>query len=79
MSAKNKAREQASAKEMSRLKRQAGLTKHAGHSGTQAEEGWKRQMAAFPVDTRGLTARLCGDPLPGRSALDRDRIEKIEG
>lgn len=24
-----------------------------------------------PEDTRTLTARLCGDPLPGRSALDR--------
>lgn len=28
-------------------------------------------FAAIPKDTRGLTARLCGDPLPGRSALDR--------
>lgn len=24
-----------------------------------------------PNDTRDLTARICGDPLPGRSALDR--------
>lgn len=24
-----------------------------------------------PRDTRDLTARLCGDPLPGRSALDQ--------
>lgn len=24
-----------------------------------------------PKDTRDLTARFCGDPLPGRSALDR--------
>lgn len=29
-----------------------------------------RQFASFPKDTRNLTARLCGDPLPGRSALD---------
>jgi hypothetical protein len=26
---------------------------------------------AIPPDTRDVTARLCGDPLPGRSALDR--------
>lgn len=26
-----------------------------------------------PADTRSLTAQLAGDPLPGRSALDRDR------
>lgn len=26
-----------------------------------------------PADTRGLTARVAGDPLPGRSALDRRR------
>jgi hypothetical protein len=25
-----------------------------------------------PDDTRGMTARICGDPLPGRSALDRE-------
>lgn len=25
----------------------------------------------IPRDTRDLTAQLCGDPLPGRSALDR--------
>lgn len=28
-----------------------------------------RQM--IPPDTRGLTARIAGDPLPGRSALDQ--------
>ena len=76
MRAKNKARQQAHMKEISRLKRQAGLTHHAGWHDTEAEEGWKRQMAAFPADTRNLTARVCGDPLPGRSALDR--LEKIE-
>jgi hypothetical protein len=29
-----------------------------------------RQFANFPRDTRSLTGRLAGDPLPGRSALD---------
>lgn len=28
------------------------------------------QEIAIPRDTRGFTARICGDPLPGRSALD---------
>lgn len=31
----------------------------------------RRLLAAIPVDTRNLTARVCGDPLPGRSALDK--------
>lgn len=28
-------------------------------------------IVPIPEDTRDLTARFCGDPLPGRSALDR--------
>ncbi len=28
-------------------------------------------IASVPTDTRDFTARLCGDPLPGRSALDQ--------
>jgi hypothetical protein len=32
-----------------------------------------QRLAEVPADHRNLTARLCGDPLPGRSALDRDR------
>ena len=35
---------------------------------TQAQLRLRRKM---PQDTRDLTARLMGDPLPGRSALDR--------
>jgi hypothetical protein len=27
-------------------------------------------LRSIPLDTRDLTARICGDPLPGRSALD---------
>lgn len=71
MSAKSKVRDMEDAKEMSRLRRAAGLTFHAGHHGTQVEADWRRQMAAMPHDTRDLTARIMGDPLPGRSALDR--------
>lgn len=29
------------------------------------------RWAEVPVDTRTLTQRICGDPLPGRSALER--------
>ena len=34
---------------------------------------WRDKQADAPPDTRNLTARLCGDPPPGRSALDRGR------
>lgn len=37
------------------------------------EEDWKSRIAEIPTDTRGLTGRLCGDPLPGRSAWDRKK------
>ena len=30
-----------------------------------------RLLAEVPPDTRGLTAKLMGDPLPGRRAIDR--------
>jgi hypothetical protein len=33
-----------------------------------------RAIATVPVDTRGVQARFLGDPLPGRSALDRKRL-----
>lgn len=32
-----------------------------------------RLRASIPKDTRDFTQRFCGDPLPGRSALDRRR------
>lgn len=35
----------------------------------------ERLMDEIPHDTRDLTARVCGDPLPGRSALDKMRAE----
>lgn len=31
-------------------------------------------LATIPSDTRNLTARQLGDPLPGRSALDHRRL-----
>lgn len=35
------------------------------------ERDLKARWREIPPDTRDLTARLCGDPLPGRRALDR--------
>jgi hypothetical protein len=31
----------------------------------------RKLLKQVPPDTRGLTARIAGDPLPGRSALDQ--------
>ena len=56
-------------REMTASKRKAGLV--WGRADSRAERDWLRQIETMPVDTRGLTARFCGDPLPGRSALDR--------
>jgi hypothetical protein len=36
-------------------------------------EDARRLMEEIPADTRGLTARLMGDPIPGRGALGRMR------
>ena len=33
-----------------------------------------RALATVPLDTRSVAARFLGDPLPGRSALDRKRL-----
>lgn len=56
-------------REMSAARKQAGLTYHAARD-SEAERGWREQLPLMPPDTRNLTARICGDPLPGRSALD---------
>ena len=39
------------------------------HSATR--EAIEARLAEIPEDARDLTGRICGDPLPGRSALDR--------
>ena len=44
------------------------------HSRTSVRRHVKEVLASFvPDDTRSLTGVLCGDPLPGRSALDQER------
>lgn len=35
------------------------------------EAEMRRLKASVPDDMRSITGRLCGDPLPGRSALER--------
>jgi len=43
-----------------------------GHSASRkANADALRLRRAVPADTRDLTSFICGDPLPGRSALDR--------
>lgn len=43
-----------------------------------SKEEFVRLKAAVPADTRDLTGRIFGDPLPGRSALDMKlRAEQI--
>lgn len=39
------------------------------------KEDAERLSDEVPVDTRDLTGVVFGDPLPGRSALDRMRLE----
>lgn len=37
-------------------------------------EEFLKAISTIPQDTRDLTGRLCGDPLPGRSAMDRKKM-----
>jgi hypothetical protein len=37
----------------------------------EAKADAERRLAEIPPDTRDLTARLMGDPLPGRRSIDR--------
>lgn len=56
-------------KEASAMRRAAGL--HHDEAGNRLPpQEIARRRRAVPADTRDLTARFFGDPLPGRSALD---------
>jgi hypothetical protein len=46
------------------------ITNHYA-SGAQTSADAERLMDEIPRDTRDLTARLMGDPLPGRRSIDR--------
>lgn len=50
----------------------AGRIDHGtGGMSAEAKRDAGRLLAQIPTDTRGFTARLCGDPIPSRSALAR--------
>lgn len=65
--AKYKARRSDEMREMTRLRRQAGLSEREVFPNPADVAA---RLAEIPPDTRNLTARVCGDPIPGRSALD---------
>ncbi len=53
---------------------ESGILVYAGINGSvrrPSREDIEARLAEIPSDTRGLTARIMGDPLPGRRALDR--------
>lgn len=60
-----KARRDAMQREVSNAKKAAGIRYHAGHGNSQAEQGFARQIALMPRDTRSITALVLGDPVPG--------------
>ena len=45
----------------------------------RAERDWERLVKEIPEDTRSVTARLFGDPLPGRSALEIEGAARAAG
>lgn len=63
-------------REMSALKKAAGLTnmQQWGRRKKNSDVFW--QEPNLPDDTRTFTARFCGDPLPGRSALDARQVQR---
>ena len=72
MTADYKLRRMAQTKEVSAAKRKAGLTYPVCRN-REAYFAALEQLKRIPPDTRDLTGRLMGDPLPGRSALDRSQ------
>lgn len=61
-------------KQMSALKRQAGVMPHRGH--WRADKDAIRLMEQIPIDNRDLTARVMGDPIYERSALYQYRLRQ---
>lgn len=68
--AKVQARDRHDLREVSANRRAAGLRSHA-YVARPDERDVAARLAEIPPDTRNLTQRLCGDPLPMRSALYR--------
>jgi hypothetical protein len=63
-----KIQRRADMREMTRLRRQAGIPLREILPNPNDVAA---RLAEIPPDTRSLTARVFGDPLPGRSAFDR--------
>lgn len=57
-------------RQVARIYREKGRTVPLRVDKRGISEEAERLLAAIPPDTRDLTARLCGDPLPGRRAID---------
>ncbi len=64
-------RQRAMEREAAAAKRAAGFQYPARAAARHAERDASRLLQLVPADTRNLTARIFGDPLPGRSALDQ--------
>lgn len=57
-------------------KRADSARQNGGYSGSPfrpTEAEFRAAQKLIPPDTRDLTGVICGDPIPGRSALDRMR------
>ena len=61
-----KVRQQEEQRAASRAKRDAGLARMAYRV---RDDEWMARLSEIPDDTRDLTGRLMGDPIPQRSAL----------
>lgn len=69
---KYKRQRRAEMREMTQLRRQAGIPPREIRPNLSDVAA---RLAEIPADTRSLTARIFGDPLPGRSALHRKQLE----
>lgn len=70
------ARREKDRRRRARLMAEAGLGAGRGAGQVQrtmTPDEARRAIESVPMDTRDLTARLLGDPLPGRSALDKQK------
>ncbi|MCP4306592.1 MAG: hypothetical protein GY788_17325 [bacterium] len=59
----------------SRRSREKCPSHHQGGVGRVKSADVAARLAEIPPDTRTITGMICGDPLPGRSALDRSAAE----
>ena len=50
-----------------------GKIDHGDYMSPEAKRDAYKRLAEIPADTRELTGRLMGDPLPGRRGLDKPR------